>query len=196
MAAKTEIDKSVSTRDRLTAAMIRVIGSDGLHAASVRTIAREAGCNEAVLYQHFPSKAAMLEAIHEEIVTKMADEKSRLVASTKDVRSLIHAWIEVTYTNFDRNPDAFAYALLSFPPVVHKENPTSDIQSRILLNALESLEPPEGFTTRTDTLSLVAFRSLLLGIPREIHLGSMQEPAIRHATSIARMAESILFKPA
>ena len=56
-----------STRDRLVRAMIDVVGSDGLAAASVRTIARRAGCNEAVLYQHFPSKLAMQQSLGAEL---------------------------------------------------------------------------------------------------------------------------------
>ena len=40
--------KQAGTRERLMAAMVQVVGSEGLHAASVRTIAKLAGCNEAV----------------------------------------------------------------------------------------------------------------------------------------------------
>ena len=77
-----------STRDRLVRAMIDVVGSDGLAAASVRTIARRAGCNEAVLYQHFPSKLAMQQAIYEEIVVEMAEAKQRIAESAADPASL------------------------------------------------------------------------------------------------------------
>ena len=69
-------------------AMIKVVGSEGLQAASVRTIAKAAGCNEAVLYQHFSSKLAMQQAIYEEIVTEMANEKQEIARTSEDPRTL------------------------------------------------------------------------------------------------------------
>ena len=195
MTSKTAPDKSQSTRDRLTAAMIRVIGSEGMQAASVRTIAREAGCNEAVLYQHFPSKAAMQEAIYEEIVSEMAEEKTQLVDRCADIRSFIISWIEVTYHNYDRRPDAFAYALLSFPPVMRTENPISDLQSGIFIDAIAALNSPPGFTARTDAIAMSTFQATLLGIPLQIHLNRMEGPAISHAQDVAKMAEAIILQP-
>ena len=195
MSSDTTQSNLKSTRDRLTEAMIRVIGSEGMHAASVRTIAREAGCNEAVLYQHFPSKAAMQEAIYEDIVSEMAEEKRLLATTGNDVRTFIRSWIEVTFRNYDQRPDAFAYALLSFPPVVRSENPISDVQSRIFIDALASLSPPNGFRVRNDSIAIAIFRSTLLGIPYEIHMKRLDGPARDYATDVARMAESIILQP-
>lgn len=184
-----------STRDRLTEAMIRVIGSEGMHAASVRTIAREAQCNEAVLYQHFPSKSAMQEAIYEEIVSEMAEEKRLLVQTATDLSEFLSMWVEVTYRNYDRRPDAFAYALLTFPPVMRMENPISDIQTRLFNEALQSLKPPAGFRARSDSVTITSFRSILLGIPNEIHMKLLKGPAISYAKEISRLAELIIFEP-
>lgn len=195
MSSEATQSKLKSTRDRLTEAMIRVIGSEGMHAASVRTIAKEAGCNEAVLYQHFPSKAAMQEAIYEDIVSEMAEEKRRLATQSNDVRTFIQMWIEVTYRNYDQRPDAFAYALLSFPPVVRSENPISDVQSRIFIDALASLNPPNGFRVRNDSIAIAIFRSTLLGIPYEIHMKRLKGPASNYADDVARVGESIILQP-
>ena len=41
----------------------------------MRAVAREAGCNEAMLYQHFKNKAEMQETIFEQIMQKMAKQK-------------------------------------------------------------------------------------------------------------------------
>jgi AcrR family transcriptional regulator len=195
MSSDAPQSKQKSTRDRLTEAMIRVIGSEGMHAASVRTVAREAGCNEAVLYQHFPSKAAMQEAIYEDIVSEMAEEKRRLATTGNDVRTFIRSWIEVTYHNYDQRPDAFAYALLTFPPVVRSENPISDVQSRIFIDALASMSPPNEFRIRNDSIAIAVFRSTLLGIPYEIHMKRLDGPASDYAADVAQMAESIILQP-
>lgn len=50
------------TRQKLIAATVRVVARDGLDAASVKTIAAEAGITAGLLHYHFPSKDALLEA--------------------------------------------------------------------------------------------------------------------------------------
>lgn len=50
------------TRDRLIDAAYAVVARDGLEAASVKTIAAEAGVTPGLLHYHFASKDALLEA--------------------------------------------------------------------------------------------------------------------------------------
>jgi TetR/AcrR family transcriptional repressor of bet genes len=51
-----------STRDKLIDAAFRVVARDGLEAASVKTIAAEAGVASGLLHYHFPTKEAVLVA--------------------------------------------------------------------------------------------------------------------------------------
>lgn len=51
-----------STRDRLIDAAFRVVARDGLDAASVKSIALEAGALPGLLHYHFESKEALLDA--------------------------------------------------------------------------------------------------------------------------------------
>lgn len=51
-----------STRDRLIDAAFRVVARDGLEAASVKSIAAEAGITSGLVHYHFPGKEAVLEA--------------------------------------------------------------------------------------------------------------------------------------
>jgi TetR/AcrR family transcriptional regulator len=46
----------------------------GFHAAGTAAIARAAGCSEAVIYRHFPSKKALLRAVLEEEVWGLAPQ--------------------------------------------------------------------------------------------------------------------------
>ncbi len=180
------------TRERLVRAMIDVVGSDGLAAASVRTIARRAGCNEAVLYQHFPSKLAMQQAIFEEIVGEMASRKRTIAETATTAAELTDRWVSETYAFYDANPAAFAYVYLSFPqlplsnPVIATEN------SRLFLDAFGRLD--DGFATRIEHRPelIVMGKAVLLSVPREIHEGVLDGPAVAHASAVAATVLAIL----
>ena len=49
---------------------VRSVGTRGFKSVSVRDIAHTAGINEALIYHHFPSKRALLEAVVEKIRTE------------------------------------------------------------------------------------------------------------------------------
>jgi len=51
---------AVSTRDKLLQAAMRVFARDGIHAATTRAIAQDAGVNEVTLFRHFQSKEGLL----------------------------------------------------------------------------------------------------------------------------------------
>lgn len=54
--------KTNQTRDRLIEAAFAVVAREGLEAASVKTIAAEAGITPGLTHYHFPTKDALLEA--------------------------------------------------------------------------------------------------------------------------------------
>jgi AcrR family transcriptional regulator len=58
-----------ATRERLLSAAYKVFSRDGLHGATTRTIAQEAGVNEVTLFRHFQTKEGLLESL----MTSMAD---------------------------------------------------------------------------------------------------------------------------
>ena len=53
------------TRNRILDAATDRFAAEGFHGAGMRSIAAQAGCNVAILYRHFESKEAMLEAVVE-----------------------------------------------------------------------------------------------------------------------------------
>ena len=186
---------SESTRDRLVRAMIDVVGSDGLAAASVRTIARRAGCNEAVLYQHFPSKLAMQQAIYEEIVVEMAEAKQRIAESAPDTESLINAWVRESYRFYDLNAAAFAYVYLSFPQLPLSDPAIATQNSRLMMSAFERLDPEVADRLKSQPTRLVMAKSVMLSIPREIHEGVLEGPATNHADDVVPVTQSIILGP-
>lgn len=182
------------TRERLMSAMIKVVGSEGLHAASVRTIARAAGCNEAVLYQHFSSKLAMQQAIYEEIVEEMAKEKRALVEANEDPATLIEQWVEATYRFYDLKPYAFAYVYLSYPPIQPTDPSFVGRNSRIFLEGIKTMTPPTGHYIDLSDGNFSLFRAALLGPPRDIHSGNLAGNAVDHTKDAARCACGILIR--
>ena len=115
--------RGVKTREKLVEALLEIVSSEGMQAASVRKITGKAGCNEAILYQHFKNKDEMLREVFAEIMAEMADEKEGLVEEHPLLDDAIRRWVETTFSYYDRNSDAFAYVLLASPPVVRSPSP-------------------------------------------------------------------------
>ncbi len=55
--------ENMSTRDRIFAAAVNLFSTRGYHGTSIREIAREVGIKESSIYNHFPGKDGILEAI-------------------------------------------------------------------------------------------------------------------------------------
>ena len=174
--------------------MIKVVGSEGLHAASVRTIARAAGCNEAVLYQHFPSKLAMQQAIFEEIMQEMAAEKQQIVQRVDNPADLIDEWVAATYRYYDARPYAFAYVYLSYPPVQLNDPSLLRLNSKLFQEGIESLSKSSSQEVNMSPATFSTFRAGLLGPPRDIHTGVLQGDAVDYAKDVAEAGKAILLR--
>ena len=61
-----------ATREKLLEAAMKVFSRDGLHRATTRIIAEEAGVNEVTLFRHFQSKDGLLAAVMREVVAAHA----------------------------------------------------------------------------------------------------------------------------
>jgi TetR/AcrR family transcriptional regulator, tetracycline repressor protein len=59
------------TRDRILEAAKRLLDRDGLDALSMRNLGSELGVEAMSLYNHFASKAALLDGVHEAILAEM-----------------------------------------------------------------------------------------------------------------------------
>ena len=176
-------------------AMIKVVGSNGMEKASVRAIAREAGCNEAVLYHHFDNKNAMQEEVFVSLVLELAETRRESAANESDPVRFIRSWVAASYRFYDERPNAFAFVLLTFPPVMPIENTAFNANSELFASCLNNITPPEGYAINLTEASFSAFRGLLLGPPSDIHLGKIPGPASDHVTEISELGAKILLKP-
>jgi AcrR family transcriptional regulator len=66
------------TTDQILEAAARVFADQGLHAASLRAIAKEAGCDPALIYYHFDSKEDMFMALLDRCVPALSEALTRL----------------------------------------------------------------------------------------------------------------------
>ncbi len=185
----------IRTKQRLMDAMIKVVGTDGMENASVRAIAREAGCNEAVLYHHFENKNAMQEEVFVSLVLELAETRRESAARETDPIQFIHSWVAASYRFYDERPNAFAFVLLTFPPVIPTENAALNANSELCASCLRNITPPEGYTVNLTEASFSAFRGLLLGPPSDIHLGRIPGPASNYVDEIADLGAKVLLKP-
>lgn len=71
--------------DQLLDAAQEVFSREGLRAASLRAIAREAGCDPALIYYHFESKEAMFTALLDRRIPPLV-ETLRRIAAPSDLR--------------------------------------------------------------------------------------------------------------
>lgn len=178
--------RGVKTRQKLVEALLEIVSLEGMQAASVRAITRRAGCNEAILYQHFKNKDEMLREVFAEIMTQMADEKEGLVEEHPQLIDAVHRWVETTYSFYDRHSDAFAYVLLASPPVVRRPSPLYGRMTMLFGELMDNTAPPPGKRLVREPEVLSMFRGLLLGIPRAIHFGSLEGPAMEHVEIASR----------
>ena len=192
MPTRKESPTRVATRRRIVDAAIKVVGEKGLHEASVRTIAREAGCNEAVIYHHFENKGAMQEEIFAEVALELAESRRLATRDEVDTRSFIRIWIEESYRFYDERPNAFAYTLLAFPPIIGTSISAFHANSRLFRDSISRLTPPDGRRLDLSPITFSAFRASLIGPPREIHAGTLEGPAIQYVEPISKIAEGIL----
>jgi len=80
MSARSGLDKSADTRERLLLTALHLYASEGLHAVSLRKISTEAGSrNSAAMHYHFQNKLGVVQAL----VDMVARELGRIAAALR-----------------------------------------------------------------------------------------------------------------
>jgi len=84
-------EQVAQTRAALVAAGRTLFGTRGFAATSVDDIAREARVTTGALYHHFPTKAAVFEAVFEQLHAELMDASAAAAAGAKDAIDLLAA---------------------------------------------------------------------------------------------------------
>lgn len=176
-----------NTRVDLRDAAIRLGARDGIDAASIRTIAREAGVTEGAVYKHYQSKDHLIREAYTTIVEEMARDKQVLVKADLPFEHAVRAWVKLTFEYFDGNRDAFTYVLL----MPHRMADTlGEIYTKqgvlfkqFVLNAQRTKQARE----MDVDLAVAIFTGCVLNIPRLINEGSLEAPAVQYADQITEI---------
>jgi AcrR family transcriptional regulator len=182
------VDKSPqrrNTRFDLREAAIRLGARDGIEAASIRTIAREAGVTEGAVYKHFQSKDDLIRDAYTTIVEEMIRDKSVLVKTDLPFKHAIRAWIKLTYENFDGNRDAFTYVLLMPHRMADTLGEVYTKQGQLFRSFIVHAQQSNQARKMDVDLAVAIFTGLVLNIPRLINEGILDAPAEQYADEIA-----------
>lgn len=101
----------LETRERVLQAARRVLGREGIAAATMEHIAAEAGVGVATVYRLFGSKEELLRAFSEEAVPR-AEVQRLALHPTEDVAADLEAIVRVLLGFFYENRDVVRMALL------------------------------------------------------------------------------------
>lgn len=78
--------------DQILDAAKEVFARDGLRAASLRAIAKQAGCDPALIYYHFTSKEAMFTALLARGIPPMVEDLGRLADPADGRHTALRLW--------------------------------------------------------------------------------------------------------
>ncbi|TLD68288.1 TetR/AcrR family transcriptional regulator [Phragmitibacter flavus] len=108
----TKKSDSPAARDKLLAAAMKVFARDGLHRATTRVIAEEAGVNEVTLFRHFTNKEGLLTAVMQQVVEAHASENLGEEREwTGDLRRNLRRFAEGFYEKMERD-EAFMRTMI------------------------------------------------------------------------------------
>jgi AcrR family transcriptional regulator len=85
----------------------RVFGSAGFHAASMETVAREAGVTKPILYDHFPSKKDLYSALLDADLAVLHHEVKKALDSPIGNRERIRAGFQAYFDFVDEHGEGF-----------------------------------------------------------------------------------------
>lgn len=181
-----------STKEALRQAALKVAGAEGMQGASVRSITREAGVTEAVLYRHFTNKEDLWKDIYAKIVGEMIHDKTELVDADLPLAEKLRRWVDLTYAYYDGNRDAFTYVLLMPSSYAESLGEVYTTQSRLLRAVLVSGIRRGSCRELNVDVALTMVAGLMLGVPRRINEGTLAGPALRYAEEVAHAMARVL----
>jgi AcrR family transcriptional regulator len=91
-----------STPEQLINAVLELILEDGADAVTVGGVAERADVALRTVYNHFPSRAGLLEAALDRIITEIEDALAAAGADEGDPSDRIHHFVEAAFGEFDR----------------------------------------------------------------------------------------------
>jgi len=108
-------DRLDDRRQRLQAAVVRIVGRDGWSAATVRAVASEAGVGPRFLYESYTDVEDLAVHAYEAIGAQLIEESVRSLTLQTDVAAGIRAGVESIITALLADPDRTRFLLSETP---------------------------------------------------------------------------------
>src|SRR5438270_13452224 len=91
------------TAERIREQALRLIDTDGLEAFSTRKLGAALGCEAMAIYWYYPSKEALLDAIVDELMTRLGTAPADGYDWLDALRKLAHGYRKLAH----KHPNAF-----------------------------------------------------------------------------------------
>lgn len=173
-------------------AAVRLMARHGAKAATVRSIAREAGVTEGALYRHYVSKQELCLDVYTEIVTEMTRAKRAIASRDAPARDKIREWVRVSYEFFDHHADAFTFVLLTPHGFPEPHRDITEVQGQIFMDLVRQAQATGEMKSVLPELALGHFTGVMLNVPRMINAGTLKGPASKYVDDVADAAWRML----
>jgi AcrR family transcriptional regulator len=124
--------RGTRSRERILEAALAAFAERGYEGASMAPIAARAGVTKSVIYDHFPSKAHLHQALVEHHARALQDAVAAAVADKAggSVRDRLRAGVDAYFRFVDTHPEAWALLLRDPPadPALHDFH--ADLETR------------------------------------------------------------------
>lgn len=174
-------------RDPLRRAALELFVERGIHAAGIREIARHAGCSEAALYRHWPSKEALVQELFRAHLDDVRAQIEGALASCPDTPGRIRAACAAAFSLYDRDPLVFRFVLL----VQHDLAMTLPADLRMPQDAVVDLvrdAAQRGETKGDPALLGAALVGIFLQTATGVLYGRLPGPLSRHVEAVSSAA--------
>lgn len=148
-------------RAQLLVAARSVFVAQGYHSTSMDDVADSAGVSKPVLYQHFPSKLALYQALLEESAAEMVRRIEQAIESSPDNSSRVHSAVRAYFDFVSDERQAFR---LIFESDLRDEQAIAGVVNRAIDSCINAISHTIIASTGADTASARLLAAGLVGL--------------------------------
>jgi AcrR family transcriptional regulator len=179
---------SRDTRDKIVRASLELFVHQGIAATTTREIAQAAGIAEGTIYRHFVSKEAMADEIFVSHYLPFGVALRAAGAETGPLIEKLRAMVAHFYQSYDRDPDLFAFLVMSQHTAVDKLPPAAPTPVRVLGEVLRQAR-----SKRSDTKLLTHIVLGMILQPAAARLkGDLPAPLSAHTDAVVEAIRAVV----
>ncbi len=178
----------------MLAAALRVFRARGVHGASMRAIADEAGITEAAIYRHFASKSELLTTLF----LRCADELyTHLFAAQEGISDPVERLVVLAQAFFDfalSHPEEYSFiAAVHHHQLRVQQMPHERLPKRLFIEAVRELLPPDAPAEQAELVA-GAIIGAVMGVVLMVDIGAVTDVE-RARQTVGKAARCLAPKP-